>query len=423
MVSSTLEQARVAAEAKKYDAAEAAYQQILRLSAADLSPAAVDKLLAEQEVSALELGNVFREQGNATAIVQLIEQLRNLLGALAKLKMAKILRQLIDLLTRIPNALEIQVQATEELIAWAVEQKLLFLRQALQLKLAQLQFSQKKYADLLAILLELLREYKKLDDKLLLVEVQLLESKNYHALRSLAKARAALTSARTSANAVYTPTLTQAELDTMSGILNAEDKDYKTAFSYFYEAFDGFNTLDDPRTVEVLKYMLLLKIMLNLIDDVNGLLANKNVMKHTLRDVDAMKAIATAYSNRLLKEFEDAMHHYANELKSDDIIRLHFTDLYDTLLEQNLLKVIEPFLTVEVEHIASVIGLDVRQVEGKLLQMILDKVFYGVLDQGNGWLVIYDQPRNDAAYEASLEVVKHMSQALDLLYERALVLH
>lgn len=423
MVSSTLEQARAAAEAKKYDAAEAAYQQILRLNVADLSPAAVDKLLAEQEVSALELGKVFREQGNASAIVLLIEQLRSLLGALAKLKMAKILRQLIDLLTRIPNALEIQVQATEELIAWAVEQKLLFLRQALQLKLAQLQFSQKKYADLLAILLELLREYKKLDDKLLLVEVQLLESKNYHALRSLAKARAALTSARTSANAVYTPTLTQAELDTMSGILNAEDKDYKTAFSYFYEAFDGFNTLNDPRTVEVLKYMLLLKIMLNLIDDVNGLLANKNVMKHTLRDVDAMKAIATAYSNRLLKEFEDAMHHYANELKSDDIIRLHFTDLYDTLLEQNLLKVIEPFLTVEVEHIASVIGLDVRQVEGKLLQMILDKVFYGVLDQGNGWLVIYDQPRNDAAYEASLDVVKHMSQALDLLYERALVLH
>ena len=76
-----------------------------------------------------------------------------------------------------------------------------------------LYFETERYQEAIALGSTLLKELKKLDDKNLLVEVQLLESKTYHALGNLPKARAALTSARTTANSIYVPPKIQAQLD------------------------------------------------------------------------------------------------------------------------------------------------------------------------------------------------------------------
>lgn len=41
--------------------------------------------------------------------------------------------------------------------------------------------------------------------------------------------------------------------------------DIVLSYSYFFEAFEGFTAQDDKRALPSLKYMLLCKIMLNLV--------------------------------------------------------------------------------------------------------------------------------------------------------------
>merc|ERR1712166_1057855 len=196
----------------------------------------------------------------------------------------------------------------------------------------------------------LLREVKRIDDKALLVEVQLLEARVHNALRNLPKTRAALTSARTTANAIYVPPLLQAEIDMMAGILHADEKDYKTAYSYFYEAFEGFHTMDDPRAVRNLKYMLLCKVMTSDAADVQAIVNNKTAQRYHGDDIEAMRAVAQAHHERSLQSFSVATTTYQSQLGDDPIIEAHLSDLYDTLLQQNLCRLLEPFSRVEISY-------------------------------------------------------------------------
>ncbi|RAL37911.1 unnamed protein product [Cuscuta campestris] len=384
------------------------------------NPSSSSDPLRIKEHAISKLSDLLRQENRPDDLRNLPNQLRPFFSLIPKAKTAKIVRTIVDTLAKIPGTSEIQIALCKDIVQWSRDEKQTFLRQRIEAKLASLLMESKEYAQALTLLSCLIKEVRRLDNKLLLVEIDLLESKLHFALRNIAKAKAALTAARTVANAIYVPPDQQGCIDLQSGILHAEEKDYKTAYSYFYEAFEAFNALEDPQAIYSLKYMLLCKIMVGLADDVTSIISSPKVgLQYHGPELDAMKAVADAHSKRSLKLFEIGLRNFKVQLGEDPIVHRHLSSLYDTLLEQNLCRLIEPFSRVEIARVAELIELPGEHIEKKLSQMILDKKFAGTLDQGTGCLVIFDDPKTDAIYPATLETISNMGKVVDSLFLRS----
>lgn len=153
------------------------------------------------------------------------------------------------------------------------------------------------------------------------------------------------------------------------------------------------------------------------LQDVYSIINGKAGIKYAGVDVEALRAVAEAHKKRSLQDFQDVLVRFEPQLGHDPIIKKHIDGLYENLLEQNLIRIIEPFSTVQIAHVAKLIDLPVPKIESKsvlptdnlcvlsfivlcgcvcrLSEMILDKTLNGILDQGAGNLIVYDDIQVD----------------------------
>ena len=366
---------------------------------------------------------MYAEARQFAEVTNILKNSGSLFNCIAKSRTAKIVRTILDVVAAVPDSVDTQVELCKEVIDWCKAEKRTFLRQRVEGKLAVLLWMRKDPVGALALVSPLLTELKKLDDKQMLTETHLVESRIHHSLENVPKAKAALTASRTAANSIYVTPLLQAELDEMSGILQCEEGDSGTAFSYFLESFDAYDKCKDPRAMASLKYMCLCKVLSNSSGEVPSILANKNSIKYLGTEVEAMSSVARAAKERSLEKFQDAVTKYADYLKTDDLISHHLDLLYEKMQEANLLKIISPFSCVEVSRVAELIKLPVAEVEKKLSQMILDRSFSGILDQGKGHLIVFERSAEDAAFSKGSEVLTNVGLVVEALGGRAKRLH
>lgn len=111
----------------------------------------------------------------------------DLFAVIPKAKTAKIVRSILGIVSLVPDSLSIQIELCNDVIAWCVLEKRTFLRQRIEAKLSSLLLQSKQPVQALELIDKLLGELKKLDDKQMLTETHLTESRIYHCLKNVPK--------------------------------------------------------------------------------------------------------------------------------------------------------------------------------------------------------------------------------------------
>jgi 26S proteasome regulatory subunit N6 len=362
--------------------------------------------LSKQFLANKDLSNYF-------ALIRGIKDIKNTNNTF----LIKLTDKLIGKLKKNPDLFSELEKLCQELINFCQETNNISMKNRIETRLAEIYFINQKFQQALDLCNKVVFDLKRYEDNLGLIQLLLLESRIYYSTKGISKSKAALTSVKTLVTKVYIEPKLQAKIDMHAGILASHEKDFNLAYSYFFESFDVFNIPTMRKKNKALKaflYMILSKIVGGQIEDVNNIILSKQGRDYLGKEVDALKSIEIAVkekSIKLLKENIEKNKVYLN----DPVIMYHLNNLKNELLEKNLIKIIKPYSLCEIDYISKCMGLSNEDVLNKLRQMILDKKINGILDQGKGCLILYDENEGNPYLEKSLETIKNLEKVIEAL--------
>lgn len=88
-------------------------------------------------------------------------------------------------------------------------------------------------------------------------------------------------------------------------------------------------------------------------------------MQYTNENTELMRKMAKAHRDKSLREFQVILEENKALIEKDPVVFSHVQDLYENLLQQNLMKIVEPYSRVEIDYIAELVNLEPNHVQSK----------------------------------------------------------
>lgn len=354
----------------------------------------------EKEIAFLEIQKNNISTRNYNALRENITSIREYWSNITTARLTKIIKKIFDMIPCEYETLENMLNVLDDLILWAEKDNKNLLRLDLECKRIYVYIFLGKYHDALVKIKDIAKDLKKFDDKNNLISLYVYESKAFYKIKNPNRAKASLTAARALAVSTYCSYELQAQIDLLNGMYLCDERNYKIAFSYFLEAMEGF-TIDKKCEFACvsLRYLILSKIISKNQNEIEMLFKNKNAAPYSNDNlVKLLIEIGQCCTDRNLRRYLSLMENNRQILESDEFLFSHLGYLYDILLENNIIKIIESYSVVYLELISKNLNFEVEIIEEKIRKMILDGKINGILNHSDMSLILYNNI-NEHAFE------------------------
>ncbi|KAI5166528.1 26S proteasome regulatory subunit N6 [Nematocida sp. AWRm78] len=340
---------------------------------------------------------------------------------ISKPSIAILLKKSLDGIEKSSTEIEERIRIYNRLIQWAEAHKRNLLKIDFDIRKIEGLFLMKDYEGALDLIRTTVKLLKKADDKLGLVKLFYLESKVFYALKNISKAKSALTLSKSTATFVYCPSFLQAKIDLLSGVYAADEKEYSISAGYIIEAMDGFSLAGDKEmTAQCCRYLILVKILDNKSAEIPSLLQNKVTSSVSKNDqcINMLSSIGKCVINRDLRQCKDIIDKNMTMIEADEFLMNHLISLCDSLIDANILKIIEPYSNINIEHIGNILNFSIEVIEDRIRRMILDEKIKGDIDQETMCINIQrDEVKKNYREEAE-EILNVLSDAINTIISK-----
>ena len=171
------------------------------------------------------------------------------------------------------------------------------------------------------------------------------------------------------------------------GKMYMADRNYIAGLDELNEAFRAYGEAGNARAKTCLKYVILASMLA--LSDINPLDAQEAIVFKDDKEIQAMAGIRSALESNDLNSFESTLSNPKNHIVDEPFLMKYIDPLRRRMREQVLVNLMKPYKRVTIAFLASELRVSEGELEGILVDMILDAKVMGVrIDQLTGVVLL-----------------------------------
>ncbi|DAZ96988.1 TPA: hypothetical protein N0F65_011903 [Lagenidium giganteum] len=198
------------------------------------------------------------------------------------------------------------------------------------------------------------------------------------------------------------------------GKMYMEEGQWMLAYNEFFESFRNYQEAGNSRATQCLKYVVLANMLAS--SDINPFDSREAKVYQDVEEIGAMLLLRGAYESNDIVSFEKILRNSKYKLLSDPIMMKYLNPLVRNIRSQVMKKMVQPYRSIKLSHIASAMRMTPDEVEEIATQLIQNHDLNGKIDQVTGLLVLERAGKDKGSAERTFDALQRWVRALETVH-------